>query len=132
MAKQFLSVRSGIALKPGSAPSDPANGDIYYDISTNQLMAYINGAWLALFTASVRAGSVAVSSAVQTATITFSSPLANTNYAISVNMRNTTDTNPQYQPVVISAKSTTGVTVKWNANTDSANYFLEYTVIANT
>ena len=132
MARQFLSVRSGIALKPGSAPSDPANGDIYYDISTNQLMAYVNGAWVALFTAAVRAGSLSLSSGVATANITFSSALANTNYAINVNMRNTTDANVQYQPVTITAKSTTGVTVKWNANTDSANYFLEYTVIANT
>lgn len=69
MARQFLSVRSGIALKPGSAPSDPANGDIYYDLATNQLMAYVNGAWIALFTAAVRAGSTAISSGVATAKI---------------------------------------------------------------
>ena len=38
------------------------------------------------------------------------------------------DTNPQFQPVVITARSSTGFTASWNAPTGSANYILGYVV----
>ena len=135
MARSFLSVRSGIALKPGSAPADPANGDMYYDSGSNTIQVYLNGAWVALSSGTVpvvRAGQATITTGTNSQAITFTSAMASTNYAVTVTMKNTTDTNPQFQPLTITAKSTTGITVKWNANVDSANYSLEYTVIANT
>lgn len=44
-------------------------------------------------------------------------------------MANTTDTNPQFQEVVVTARSSTGFTATWNAPTDSANYVLLYMVL---
>lgn len=45
MAKEFLKVRSGLGIKPNSAPSDPDNGDIYYDSGTDLFKFRQGGAW---------------------------------------------------------------------------------------
>jgi hypothetical protein len=50
MAKTFMNIRSGVGLKPNSVPSDPVNGDIYYDISSNLFSFYQNGAWVTIST----------------------------------------------------------------------------------
>lgn len=78
-----------------------------------------------------RAGSSAIGSAQTSLAVTFSSVMPNTSYSIVATMLNTTDTNPQFQPITITAFSTSGFTAKWNANTDSANYLLNWTAIAN-
>ena len=134
MARQFLSVLSGIGLKPGSAPADPANGDLYYDTTANALMVYANGAWVQLGSGgpAVRANSVAITNATSSVVVTYSSTIGSTNYAVTCTMRNIVDTSPEFQPITITAKSATGFTATWNAPVDTANYFLEYTVIANT
>lgn len=44
-------------------------------------------------------------------------------------MVNTTDANPQFQDVEITARSSTGFTATWNAPVDSANYKLAYFVV---
>ncbi len=134
MAREFMNVRKGIGLKPGSAPSDPANGDMYYDTSSNQLTVYQNGVWVSFSTGSGfngRAGSQAITIATSAVSVTFSSTLSTTSYAISAVMRNTADATVQFQPVAITAKSATGFTATWNAPVDSGNYFLEYTAIPN-
>lgn len=44
MAKTFLKVRSGLSLPGISAiPSDPANGDLFYDTTLNRFRQYVNG-----------------------------------------------------------------------------------------
>jgi hypothetical protein len=45
MAKEFLKVRSGVGIKPNTAPSDPDNGDFYYDSGTDQFQFRQGGAW---------------------------------------------------------------------------------------
>lgn len=46
MAKKFLKINSGVGLTPQtSAPSDPVNGDMYYDNTLNAFRKYENGAW---------------------------------------------------------------------------------------
>jgi hypothetical protein len=46
MAKNFLKVKNGVTFKGlSSAPSDPQNGDTYYDTTLNKLRTYQNGAW---------------------------------------------------------------------------------------
>lgn len=77
----------------------------------------------------VRQGNQSISSGVATLSVTFASAMSNSTYALTVSLKNTVDTNPQFQPITITAQSTTGFTVKWNANTDSANYSLNYIAI---
>lgn len=48
MAKEFLKVRSGVGLRPGATPSDPTNGDFYYDSGTNTFKFRQNGSWSGL------------------------------------------------------------------------------------
>jgi len=48
MAKEFLKVRSGVGIKPNTAPSDPDNGDFYYDSGTDTFKFRQQGAWTGL------------------------------------------------------------------------------------
>jgi len=77
----------------------------------------------------VRADSVSISSGQATLTVTFSTAMANTTYTVVATMFNSTDTNPQFQPITITSLTTSGFVAKWNANTDSANYKLNYVAI---
>jgi hypothetical protein len=78
-----------------------------------------------------RAGSASVSASATSVSVTFSSALASTNYAIICTWMNTVDSNPQLQPFVVTAFSTSGFTVSWNAPTDTANYKINWQAIAN-
>jgi hypothetical protein len=79
----------------------------------------------------IRAGRATLASTDQTKSVTFSSALASANYALTCNFENTTDTDPFFIQHFISAKSTTGFTVKFSVPTDSANYVLNWTAIEN-
>ena len=47
MSKVFFQVRKGVSLDGQSGPpSDPANGDIYYDSTLNNFVFYVNGQWV--------------------------------------------------------------------------------------
>jgi len=48
MAKEFLKVRSGVGLQPNAAPSDPANGDFYYDSGDDTFKFRQGGIWSGL------------------------------------------------------------------------------------
>lgn len=78
-----------------------------------------------------RAGKSNLSAAVQQVAVVFSSALADTNYAIAPSFENTTDVDPIFLQGYVSAKSTTGFTFKFNAQTDSANYVFHYTATVN-
>lgn len=76
-----------------------------------------------------RSGTQACSLNDTSRAVTFSSAMDSANYVVSAAFFvNTTDASPIYQPVVVTAKSTTGITVSWNAALDSANYVLHYCV----
>lgn len=79
----------------------------------------------------IRAGKTTITTATTTVSVTFSSTLGTTSYAIAANFLNTTDTNPQFQAVDITAQSATGFTATWNAPVDSGNYVLSWTAIVN-
>jgi len=79
----------------------------------------------------IRSGQVAITNGVATITGTYSSVMPNTSYALTVQMLNSTDANPQFQPITITSKTASGFTAKWNANADSANYILDYVAIGN-
>lgn len=67
-----------------------------------------------------------VSSGVSSASPTF--PIADngSNYGLVAILQNLVDSSLQFQPLVITSKSSTGFTAKFNATTDSANYKLLY------
>jgi hypothetical protein len=73
-----------------------------------------------------RSGTATVTSGATSVTVTFSSAIANTNYAPICTWMNTTDATPQLQSVMITAFSTTGFTAKWAAPIDTANYKLNW------
>lgn len=52
------------------------------------------------------------------------------NYAVIATMQNKLDSNPQFQPVIITAKTSDSVTFGWNIPTDTANYILTYYTIS--
>jgi len=63
--------------------------------------------------------------------VTFATPYTSVNYTISVMMNNITDANPSIYPTIISAKSTTGFTVLFSGDIDSANYSLEWICVGD-
>jgi hypothetical protein len=77
------------------------------------------------------AGKTAIGSGVTSISPTFSTPYANSNYAITATLMNTTDSSVQFQPVTTTAQSTTGFTATWNMPTATANYILSWQAISN-
>lgn len=92
---------------------------------TGQILYYTGGTWTNVYSF---AGVSTVTSGVSTLTITFGITLPNTGYSLQANWSNITDSNPQFQPIVVTTKGTTGAAFKWNSNTDSANYSIEWSV----
>ncbi|PQB04111.1 hypothetical protein [Aureitalea marina] len=43
-----VTIETLVNIKPGSAPSSPERGDVYYDDSTNKLRVYTNSGWVDL------------------------------------------------------------------------------------
>jgi hypothetical protein len=78
-----------------------------------------------------RADSVALGDGINTATITFSSPLPTADYTVTYSLVNTIDANAKFLDKIVTSKSTTGFSVKFHQNTDSANYLLEYICIVH-
>jgi hypothetical protein len=77
------------------------------------------------------AGKTSLSSSSTTQAVTFSTAYANTSYSVTANLLNTTDTNPQFQPIDITAQSTTGFTASWNSPLATANYVLSWRATTN-
>lgn len=78
------------------------------------------------------AGNVTVASGATSKVITFSSAMADTNYSIMVLFTNIVDATPQFQPITPTAISVNGFTATWNGGLDTANYVINYIVVANT
>jgi hypothetical protein len=77
------------------------------------------------------AGKASISSGATSKAITVSTAYGNTNYAVTATIMNTTDANPQFIPVTVTAQATTGFTCSWNAPLPTASYVLSWTTIAN-
>jgi hypothetical protein len=102
-----------------SAPTDSAFYFVDY-------IAYVYDTAASSIDPNRRSNSEAIAAGVKLKAITFSSTLGTTNYGVVANLINLTDVNPQVQPICIVAKTATGFTVAWSADTDSANYLLDY------
>jgi hypothetical protein len=76
-----------------------------------------------------RAQNTALTIGTTSASVSFSTPFSDNDYAVTAVMINTTDTLPEFQPITITAKSASGFTAKWNDPLDTGNYSLTYTAI---
>jgi hypothetical protein len=77
-------------------------------------------------------GQVSVSSGVNSITISLPINYGSTGYAIVATIQNTSDSFPQYQPLLLSAKGDSSVTISWNIPTDVSSYVLSYYAISLT
>lgn len=93
-----------------SAPTDSANYSLVYFKMATAIVSIGSGA-----------SSVSINVPVG---------YSNTNYSIVAVMENTVDAVPQFQPLLITAKTGNGFTVSWQDPTDSINYKLVYYAIS--
>jgi hypothetical protein len=138
MSANFFKIKQGLTLDPqaqygSSDPSPGTDGDIYYNSVLNVFRIFQNGTWQNMGsgsspTSTGRSGESSISLGATSLTVTFSSALPNSSYIVVVSMVNTTDPTPQYQPLVVTSKTTAGFTVQWNSPTDTANYLIDYQV----
>lgn len=75
-----------------------------------------------------RSGEVALSSGVNTASVTFSTAMASASFSVDGTIFNSTDADPAWLTFVVTARSTSGFSVKFNAPTDTANYIFLWKV----
>ena len=75
-------------------------------------------------------GETLLPSGVTSAVITIPIPLSTTSYVVVAEMVNMVDSVPQFQPVIVVAKTLSSFSVQWNVPTDSANYRLAFQVAA--
>lgn len=73
-----------------------------------------------------RSGEVSIANGATELSVVFSSDLGTSDYSLSLSLINITDVSPQFLNKMITAKSSTGFTVKFDQPTDSANYKLTY------
>ena len=107
--------------------------------TTGQVLTVVSGlpAWQTpasqptLTSLGIFAGKATVSNAATSVSITFSTAFGSTNYSITGTMMNTTDTNPAFIPVTVTAQSASGATFSWNTPVPTANYVLNWHAILN-
>jgi hypothetical protein len=105
--------------------------------TTGQVLTVASGvpSWASAPTLSslgIRAGQQAIGSSVTSQAVTFSTSLGTTSYAVTATIANLTDTNPQMQPITITAQSATGFTASWSDPTLTANYVLNWNATLNS
>jgi len=71
---------------------------------------------------------VALTIGTTSVTVTFPTPQSSANYVILGQLVNTIDPDPEFQPITITNKTTTGCTLTWNMPLDSSNYSLDYMI----
>jgi hypothetical protein len=106
---------TGFNWKINSA-TDSANYLIDYKILTNSTGS------------GVQVGETILTTGTSTAVITIPTPYTTATYVVACGLVNYTDTNPQFQPVIVTAKTNSTFTVRWNSNLDSSNYRLAYNI----
>ena len=66
--------------------------------------------------------------ATTSVTVTFPTPRSDTTYGLVVQLVNTVDADPQFQPITVVSKTTSGFIAEWNAPLETSNYALDYIV----
>lgn len=93
-----------------------------------QKLQAIDDAFSATGTKSTRGAALTLGSSVASKAVVFTSAWPDALYVPEFSFSNTVDANPIFLQGIVTAKSTTGFTVTFNAPTDSANYVLNYMV----
>jgi hypothetical protein len=75
---------------------------------------------------------VTLGSGVSSGTVTLATPVSGTNYVVVAQIENLVDTNPIFQNLVITNKTTTGFSWKTNSPTDTTNYKISYKILNNS
>ena len=73
-----------------------------------------------------RSAIVTLTAATTSVSIILAEPYPDDNYLVNVNLMNLVDAFPDFQPLLVTALSASGFTVKWNAPLLSGNYKLAY------
>lgn len=120
MADSAFRINRGITLNPqGSAPSNPTNGDIYFDSTTNTYSLYQNNNWINLASKIDVASAASLTSADFTSStikhslvrVTGSTASALHGMTASGDAKQTTIYNASTQPLIIRNESTTEISV---------------------
>ena len=90
-----------------------------YDLATK---AYVDGEGTTL------RGRAAISDGAATVTVNFSD-VGHTNYTVNITMENTADSPPSIYMFIVTAKTSNSFTVIFTGDMDSANYFINWTLI---
>lgn len=77
-----------------------------------------------------QSGEMLLGLGISTITITLPISLPSTAYVVVADMTNLVDSTPQFIPVLVTAKTTSTFTVRWNIPTDTANYRLAWQIAA--
>lgn len=78
-----------------------------------------------------RNGKVAILAGATDLAVSLAEPFADTTYSVNATIMNTVDSMPVFQPVLVTAQSTTGFTISWNAPMPTGNYVINYYARAN-
>jgi hypothetical protein len=126
-----VNIYTGTPAGTGTRGHVSINGD-YITVNSNQIKNLTDATdpqdavSLSQLNAKTRAGSVSIPNASNTVTVTFSSDIGTSNYSVNLQIQNTIDASPLFLDKIITSQSSTGFTVKFSQNTDSANYNLQY------
>lgn len=71
---------------------------------------------------------VPITIATTSIVVTFPTAQSSISYSVLAQMVNTTDVEPEFQPITITNKLTTGFTATWNSSIPTNNYLLDYIV----
>lgn len=114
---QFISILVSNKTTTGFTISLPAFTD-----SANYSVAYI--------TPSVQStvGESSIPFGNTSVTIVLPFPMTGTNYVVLPSWLNTVDPAPQFQPILITNKTSTTFTASWSLGVDSVNYSLDFQV----
>ncbi len=103
------------------------SGGTVQNIVQNQIYQFVGGGGSGGGGGGV-AQEVALVSGNSSQVITFPLAQASANYVVLAQIVNETDTNPEYIPVTITNKTTTGFTASWNTPLPTSNYLLDYLI----
>lgn len=104
------------------------NAGTVANIVQNQIYQFVGGGGSGSSGGGGVAQEVALTIGTTSMVVTFPLPQSSANYVVLGQIVNETDPDPEYIPVTITNKTTTGFTASWNAPLDTANYLLDYLV----
>ena len=104
-------------------PADPADPDDILTLEFADARYSKNTSW--------RSKRVSMAAGISSKAVVFDTPMSDANYTVYWSIENLIDPGPIWLQAVVSARSNTGFTLKFNAELDTANYVLHYVARAD-